>query len=65
MGLWYYRVRVEETRKGLSYLRSMGAVTGEGNFNTLSTSRLVLLQKVLESRQEFWALTVLLDNEGG
>ena len=33
MGLWYYRVRVEETRKELSYLRTMGAVTSEGNFN--------------------------------
>jgi len=33
--LWYYRVRVEETRKVLSYLRTMGAVTSEGNFNRL------------------------------
>ena len=33
IGLWYYRVRVEETRKELSYLSAMGAVTDEGNFN--------------------------------
>src|SRR5258707_9431372 len=28
-----YRVRVEETRKELSYLSAIGAVTTEGNFN--------------------------------
>jgi len=33
IGHWYYEVRVEETRKELSYLRTMGAVTSEGNFN--------------------------------
>jgi hypothetical protein len=33
IGHWYYGVRVEETRKELSYLRTMGAVTSEGNFN--------------------------------
>ena len=37
MGLWYYRVRVEDTRKELSYLRTMGAVTSEGNFNRIYT----------------------------
>jgi hypothetical protein len=29
-----YRVRVEETRKELSYLSAISAVTTEGNFNT-------------------------------
>ena len=33
MGPWCYGVRVEETRKELSYLNAMGAVTNEGNFN--------------------------------
>jgi len=33
IGPWYYRVCVEETRKELSYLSAMGAVTSEGNFN--------------------------------
>ena len=31
-----YRVRVEETRKELSYLSAIGAVTTEGNFNSYS-----------------------------
>ncbi len=30
-----YRVRVEETRKELSYLSAIGVVTTEGNFNTV------------------------------
>jgi len=33
IGHWYYKVRVEETRRELSYLRTMGTVTSEGNFN--------------------------------
>jgi len=33
IGHWYYEVCVEETRKELSYLRTMGTVTSEGNFN--------------------------------
>jgi len=33
IGPWYYRVRVEETRKELSYLSAMGAVTREGNIS--------------------------------
>ena len=33
IGPWYYRVRVKKTRKELSYLSAMGAVTREGNFN--------------------------------
>ncbi len=37
MGPWCYGVRVEETRKELSYLSAMGAVTNEGNFNTITS----------------------------
>ena len=37
----WYRVCVEETRKGLSYLSAIGAVTTEGNFNTQALWRIV------------------------
>ena len=49
MGAWYYSVRVEEKRKVLSYLQSIGAVTHEGNFNRIGTDNIADSSSVINA----------------